>query len=175
MKEFKYTTEQIKGMLKYLTVLVDSREKQNAHILGYFQRQGIPYEVEKLDYGDYSCKLPAAASGRDIYFHDSIVVERKNSLEEISGNLSKGRERFETEFLKARNAGAKIYLMVEDVGGYTSIINHAYNTQLTPVSFMSSLKTWESRFGCNVQFIDSQYSGYFIYSTFSYFCREVLK
>ena len=43
------------------------------------------------------------------------------------------------------------------------------------MSVMSSLKTWESRFGCNVQFIDSQYSGYFLYSTFSYFCREILK
>lgn len=44
-----------------------------------------------------------------------------------------------------------------------------------PAAYMASLKTWESRFGCNVQFIDSQYSGYYIYSTFSYFCREVLK
>lgn len=110
-----------------------------------------------------------------IYFHDSIVIERKNSLEELSGNLAQKRQQFEAEFLKARNARAKIYLMVEDVGGYSSIISHKYNTRLTPVSFMSSLKTWESRFECNVQFIDSQYSGYFIYSTFSYFCREFLK
>ena len=136
MKEFKYSVEQIKKMLKEMIVLVDSREQKNAHILEYFQRQGIPYEVEKLDYGDYSCKLPASAAGRDIYFHDSIVIERKNSLEEISGNLSKGRERFEAEFLKARNAGAKIYLMIESPLGYTGIITHGYKTGMKPAAFI---------------------------------------
>ncbi len=175
MKEYKYTTEQIKGMLKYLTVLVDSREQKNGHILDYFQRQGIPYEVEKLDFGDYSCLLPAAAAGRDIYFHDSIVIERKNSLEEISGNLSKGRERFEAEFLKARNAGAKVYLLIESPLGYTGIITHGYKTQMKPAAFMASLKTWEHRFDTNIQFIDPQYSGYYIVSTLQYFVREALR
>ena len=52
MKEYKFGLEEIKGMLKEMIVLVDSREQKNAHILDYFQRQGIPYEVEKLDYGD---------------------------------------------------------------------------------------------------------------------------
>jgi len=176
LKQYKYDIESIKKLTKQMIVLIDTREKRNEHILSYFDKQGITCRKEKLDFGDYSFLLPSAATGQgDIYFHDSIVIERKNSLEELSGNLAQKRTQFETEFLKARNAGAKIYLMVEDVGGYSSIISHKYNTQLTPVSFMSSLKTWESRFGCNVQFIDSQYSGYFIYSTFSYFCREVLK
>lgn len=175
MKEYKYSIEQIKGMLKQMVVLVDSREQKNGHILDYFQRQGIPYKVEKLDFGDYSCKLPAAAAGRDIYFHDSVVIERKNSLEEISGNLTKGRERFETEFLKARNAGAKIYLMIEDARGFTGIVMHGYKTQLKPAAFMASLKTWEHRFDANIQFVDSQFSGYYIATTLQYFVREALR
>ena len=176
MKQYKFSVEEIKKLTKQMVVLIDTREKRNGHILSYFDKQGITYRKEKLDFGDYTFLLPSAATGQgDIYFHDSIVIERKASLEELSGNLAQKRQQFEAEFLKARNAGAKIYLMVEDMGGYSSIISHKYNTQLTPLSFMSSLKTWESRFGCNVQFIDSQYSGYFIYSTFSYFCREILK
>lgn len=176
MKQYKYDIESIKRLTKQMIVLYDTREKRNEHILSYFDKQGITYRKEKLDFGDYTFLLPSAATGQgDIYFHDSIVIERKNSLEELSGNLAQKRTQFETEFLKARNAGAKIYLMVEDVGGYSSIISHKYNTQFTPVSFMSSLKTFEHRFGANIQFIDEQYSGYFIYSTFSYFCREVLK
>lgn len=167
--------EKIKQLLKEMVILVDSREKQNSHILRYFQKQGIPFEVGKLDFGDYSCKLPAAAAGRDIYFHDAIVIERKNSLEELSGNLSKGRERFETEFLRARNAGAKVYLMIEDPRGYTGICNHDYKTQFNPVSYMASLKTWEHRFDANVQFIAPELSGYYILSTFHYFAREVLR
>ena len=175
MKEYKFGLEEIKGMLKYLTVLVDSRERKNKHILDYFNRQGIAYEVQKLDYGDYSCKLPASAAGRDIYFHDSIVIGRKNSLEEISGNFSKGRERFEAEFLKARSVGCKIYLMVEDPRGYTGVITGGYRTGMKPAAFMASLKTWEHRFDANIQFIDPQYAGYYIATTLQYFVREALR
>lgn len=175
MKEHKFSTDEAKRLMKQMVILVDSREKQNRHILGYFQKQGIAYQVSKLDYGDYSFMIPASAAGRDIYFHRDCVVERKASLEELSGNLTGERERFEKEFLKAGNDGCKVYLMVEAPGGYSDIIGHKYRTEFTPAAYMASLKTWESRFGCNVQFIDSQYSGYFIYSTFSYFCRETLK
>jgi len=158
-----------------MVVLVDSREKNNAHILEYFTKQCIVYRVEKLEFGDYTFMIPASAAGTDIFFHRDIVIERKGSLEELSGNLAQHRAQFETEFLKAGNNGCKIYLMVEDPDGYSGIISHKYNTQLAPAAYMASLKTWEVRFGCNVQFINSQYAGYFIASTFQYFCRELLK
>ena len=174
MKQYKFSVEDIKKLTKQMVILVDSREKKNSHILDYFRKQKISFQTEKLEYGDYSFMIPAAA-GEDIYFHRDCVVERKTSLEELSGNLTGERERFEKEFLKAGNDGCKVYLMVEAPGGYSDIIGHKYRTEFTPAAYMASLKTWESRFGCNVQFIDSQYSGYYIYSTFSYFCREVLK
>ncbi len=175
MKQYKFSVEEIKKLTKSMVILVDSREKKNTHILDYFRKQKISFQTEKLEYGDYSFMIPAAAAGEDIFFHRDCVVERKASLEELSGNLTGERERFEKEFLKAGNDGCKVYLMIEAPGGYSDIIGHKYRTEFTPAAYMASLKTWESRFGCNVQFIDSQYSGYFIYSTFSYFCREVLK
>ncbi len=153
--------------------MVDSREKANRHIIDYFEKNHIAYETTTLAYGDYSCKIPTSTG--DIYFHSDIVVERKNSLEELSGNLTRDRERFEREFLRAGNDGCKIYLMVEDVGGYTSIINHSYRTELKPNAFMASLKAWETRYNLNIQFIDKQYAGYFILSTLQYFVREALK
>lgn len=175
MKQYKFSIDEIKRLTKQMIVLVDSREKKNSHILDYFRKQKIAYQVEKLEYGDYSFMIPASAVGENIYFHRDCVVERKGSLEELSGNFAQERERFEKEFLKAGNDDAKVYLMIEAPGGYSDIIGHKYRTEFTPAAYMASLKTWESRFGCNVQFIDSQYSGYYIYSTFSYFCREVLK
>ena len=175
MKQYKFSVEEIKRLTKSMVILVDSREKKNTHILDYFRKQGISFRTEKLEYGDYSFMIPSTAAGEDIYFHRDCVVERKASLEELSGNLTGERERFEKEFLKAGNDGCKVYLMVEAPGGYSDIIAHRYKTEFTPAAFMSSMKTWESRFGCNVQFIDNQYSGYYIYSTFSYFCREILK
>ena len=65
--------------------------------------------------------------------------------------------------------------MIEDKGGYSSIIGHKYQTQFSPAAYMASLKTWEHRFEANIQFIDPQYAGFYIYSTFTYFVREALK
>lgn len=175
IKQYKFSDADVKKLIKQIVVLVDTREKKNSHITDYFIKHGIAYEPTTLSYGDYSFMLPAAAAGENIYFHQDIVVERKGSLEELSGNLAQERERFEREFLKAGNDGAKLYLMIEDVGGYTSIISHKYNTQLAPAAYMASLKAWEARFNCNVQFIDKQYSGYYIMSTFQYYAREMLK
>lgn len=162
-------------MMGNIVVLIDSREKMNSHITDYFSKNGIAYQCMALSYGDYSFYIPAAVAGEDIYFHRSVAVERKASLEELSVNLAQKRQQFETEFLKAGNDGAKIYLMVEDMSGYTGIIEHRYNTRFEPNAYMASLKAWEARFNCNVQFISREYAGYFIVSTFRYFAREVLK
>ncbi len=175
MKKYRFGVDDIKKFTKNMVVLVDSREKKNAHILDYFSKQGISYQVSKLEYGDYSFMIPAAVAGEDIYFHRDIVIERKASLEELSGNMAQERDRFEKEFLKAGNDGCKVYLMIEEPGGYSSVIGHKYRTEMTPIAYMASLKTWEHRFGANVQFIDKQYSGYYIISTFQYYAREALK
>ena len=175
MRQYRFSLEDIKKLLKSMVVLVDSREKKNGHILHYFDKQNIAYEVTSLNYGDYSFYIPAEAAGEDIYFHRDIVIERKASLEELSGNLAQERERFEKEFLKAGNDGCKIYLLIEAPGGYSDIIGHRYRTEMKPAAFAASLKTCEHRSGTNVQFIDKQYSGYLIASTFQYFVREALK
>lgn len=174
MQQYRFSAAELKKITKNIVILIDSREKKNGHILDYLNRQKIPYEIEKLDYGDYSFYL-STPSGERVYFHRDIVIERKASLEELSGNLAQEREAFEKEFLRAGNDGAKIYLMVEDKGGYSSIIGHKYQTQFSPAAYMASLKTWEHRFEANIQFIDPQYSGFYIYSTFTYFVREALK
>ena len=105
MKQYKFSVEEIKKLIKSMVILVDSREKKNTHILDYFRKQKISFQTEKLEYGDYSFMVPAAAAGEDIFFHRDCVVERKASLEELSGNLTEERERFEKEFLKAGNDG----------------------------------------------------------------------
>lgn len=71
MKQYKYSVEEIKRLTKSIIVLVDSREKKNSHILDYFWKQKIAYQVEKLEYDDYSFMIPAAA-GEDIYFSPGL-------------------------------------------------------------------------------------------------------
>ena len=131
---YKYSDKDIKQMIKQMVILIDSREKQNHHIVDYFEKNHIPYEITTLSYGDYSCRMSATTG--DIYFHNDIVIERKNSLEELSGSLTRDRERFEKEFLKAGNDGCKVYLMVEDMGGYSSIIIHTRQS-------LSLMLTWQ--------------------------------
>ena len=113
IKQYKFSVEEIKKLTKSMIILVDSREQKNGHILDYLIKQSVPYQVTKLDYGDYGFMLPASAAGEDIYFHRDIVIERKATLEELSANFAQNRNRFEMEFLKAGNDGAKIYLMIE--------------------------------------------------------------
>lgn len=177
MKPYHFSNSERKEFAKSITILVDTREKRNNHILDYFERQKIPFQVGKLEYGDYSFFLSIGRQGqkKNFYFHEDFVVERKANLEELSKNLAQGRETFEKEFYKATNDGCKVYLMVEDPRGYSGIINHDYRTDFSPTAYMASLKTWEHRFGANVQFIDPQYAGYYIYSTLLYFARERLR
>lgn len=83
-----------------MTILVDTREQKADHIIDYFDRKGVNHKKKALDYGDYSFMIPANEKlgiQRDMYFDSKVCVERKGSLEEISGNLSKDRARFEKE------------------------------------------------------------------------------
>lgn len=170
---YKYTDKEIKELLKSMTVIVDTREQVNGHILDYFNNKKIPYINAKLDYGDYSAYIPVNPElgiMRDIYL--DCFIERKNSLEELSGTFST-RDRFESELLRAKDS--KFILMVEETNGYEKIIEHKYNTQYNEKSFLATLFTFEHRYGMNINFIDKKYSGLFIYQQLYYFCRECFK
>ena len=97
---YKFTDSEIKELLDSIVILVDTKEKVNAHITGWFDKKKIPWKKKSLSKGDYSFYISAnEALGipKDLYFDKEIVVERKASLEEISGSLTQNRERFEHE------------------------------------------------------------------------------
>ena len=173
--KYKYTDAELKQLLQSMTILIDTREQENSHITSYLDKQKIPYTSRKLDFGDYSFMLPACpALGivRDTYFDGDICVERKASLEELSGNLTQDRARFEAELLRANRA--RFLLMVEDAT-YADIIGHRYKTQYEPKSFLASLKTYEARFNLRLNFIPLVCAGNFIYHTLYYYLREYLR
>lgn len=68
---------------------------------------------EKLEYGDYSLKG----------FEDSVVIERKNSLDELYMNFStkENRARIEREFERMKDVRYKYIFIEEDLG---DILNH---------------------------------------------------
>lgn len=83
--------------------IFDTREKKNGHIKRYFDNHGIAYKVQKLDVGDYMLQ-----GGR-------ITVDRKASLEEISGNLLNpaDKRRFWAEVRRAYAQRIRLVVLVE--------------------------------------------------------------
>ena len=75
-----------KDFVKKVTILIDSREKENQHIKDALDQLAIKYEVRKLDFADYSFMI----DGRD--FSQTCVVERKASVDEFYGNIMHDRE-----------------------------------------------------------------------------------
>ena len=81
-----------------------------------------------------------------------IAVDRKNSIDEICGNLcssQKEHERFREEAITAQKAGAKFYVLVENDEGIKSIDDirkwsnprlHRYNN----VNYMHRLGKWQN-------------------------------
>ena len=171
----KFKDKEIKEILKSMVIIVDSREQENSHILNYFDKKKILYKVSKLNYGDYSVMVPKNNEfgiDRDIYLDNQIVIERKNSLDELANNFSKGRERFQNEFLRAK--GANILLMIENAK-YSDLINHNYRSLFSEKAFLASLKSFEAKYNISTNFIDDDsLSGNFIYYSLYYKVRQVL-
>lgn len=146
----------------------------NTHILDFFDKKKIKYKTKALSHGDYSFMVPADPDlniERDLYFHNEIIVERKNSASELATNFSTHRARFQEEF--ATFPGKK-YLLLEN-SNYHDIVNKEYRSQLSPQAFLSSLHTFNHRYGLEVVYMpNNQFSGLWIYSTFVYYLREKL-
>ena len=171
---YKYSDAEMKSLLASIVILIDSREKQVFHIKEGFDSKKIQYEYVKLDFADYSFKLlknEGLGIYRDIYFNNEISVERKNSLEELSGNLTRGREQFENELIRSKG---KFVLMIEN-GSYLDIIYHSYKTNYNEKSYFASLMSFKARYDIDIQFIDSKFSWFLMYNKFYYYLRNYLK
>ena len=169
-----YTEKEQKQLLKSLVILRDSREQENSHLTSYFDRKGIVHEEFKLDFGDYSVKLPASPDlgiSRDLYFNGEIVIERKAHLEEISSNLAGGRERFKDEFIRA---GSCRKILLIERGSWDDILAGNYKTDLSPASFYASLLSFQQRYSLQIAFVSKANSGAFIHGALYYYIRQLV-
>ena len=141
------------------TVLIDSREKQNLHILKRLSELQIPYKVKALKYADYSFEW----NGKS--YENEICIERKNSITELCGNLARGKFRFRNEFDKATAFRCKIILMVED-GSWEKIENREYRSQFSPAELKSRIKTWCNKFQLELSFVEKDKVCEFILNCF---------
>lgn len=169
---YKYTDKEIKAIVDNAVIIVDTREKENNHITEFFDRKGIKWATEKLDYGDYSIRIEEPTAHRNMYLTDIITVERKANLNELSGNLTHNRDRFEAEFERSKG---KVYLLIEN-SNFDDIERGNYSTKFNKKAFRASLTKFEHKYNLYVQYLkDTEASGYWIYTTLTGCLIEKLK
>ena len=91
-----------------MIILSDTRQKKNHHRQkeAYFKSKGYIVESTKLYVGDYT--LPA---------DQSICVDTKKDIQELIMCLTKDHGRFVKEAERARSAGIKLFILVENAAG----------------------------------------------------------
>lgn len=163
-----YSEAELKAALSELKIIVDRREKVNDHIVSALKKRGVGIIERNLDVGDYSCQL-----GDKTFEHD-FVIERKANLDEICGNLTTDRDRFEREFLRAKAHGnTKIFLLIED-STWEDIFANNYHSKLPPKSLVASLLAWQVRFNVTIIMCRKSTSAKLICDTLYYAAREKL-
>lgn len=127
-------------------IIVDTREKGHKKILEYFNKVGQDYIISKLDYGDYM-----------IYKNNNVVIDRKDSLLELSGNLchTNSHERIKREIQRSKDDGCKEFIFlisdskiksIEDIKNWNSP-----HTKIQGLTLLKIMITMKKRY--NVRFI----------------------
>ena len=128
---YRFTDKEIDKIMNNLTVIVDSREQNNDHIINYFTKRKIPYQIMKNDFGDYSCYIPKGTIDRfttDIYFDRDISIERKNSIDELAGNLRGDAPRLKSELAHLNKYNITYFVFLENMNYYDDLINGNYRS-----------------------------------------------
>lgn len=127
-------------------IIVDTREKGHQSILKYFDKNNIDYIVSKLDYGDYM-----------LYKNNNVVIDRKNNLLELCGNLCNTlqHQRINREIERAQQDGCKNFIFliseskiktIEDIQNWKSP-----HTKVKGSTLLKIMQTMKKKY--NVRFI----------------------
>lgn len=162
-----WTGKELLENLKKLTVIADTREQKNSHITDYLDEKKICHVSRKLDIGDYSAELDGMT------FEKDFCIERKHNLDEICGNLTADRDRFEREFMRAKAFGTKVYLIIEDAS-WDDVYLQNYRSKLSSKSLIASLMAWQARYNVTIIFCNHENSPKIITQILYYAARDKL-
>lgn len=168
------TVFEIEDCLKSMQIVVDTREQPSKRAERRYKSFGVPYMRQGLSFGDYTYNF-TLPDGKPVFGPDSpikgdCVIERKADLKELSGNFCERqkscpdavqlnlRNRFEVEFYKAKENGAKVYLLVENAT-WENLINGRYGTKYHPKAFTASMVAWCARYNITPIFCKEETSG----------------
>lgn len=148
---------EVKRILTTFEIVVDTREHPNTKFKKRIRSMGVPVVWHKLDFGDYSARVTLAD---DSFYslNDKVCVERKMSLDELCGCFCRDRGRFKREFERAKQAEARIYLLVEN-DDFDKAYKGKYRSQMKPKALISSVLAWMARYDCRIVFCSADLSG----------------
>ena len=147
----------IQTALENIIILVDTREQDTPQARKRLEGMNLPYERQKLDFGDYSAKC-RVSENEEIDFSDVFAIERKMSLDELCGCYCRSRERFTREFERAREKNAKLYLLIENAT-WENVYAGKYRSKMSANALTASMLAWLSRYNCQLIFCKSETSG----------------
>lgn len=157
----------LEEVLKTIEIVVDTREQMTKRYMQRVVDFGYPNEREKLNFGDYSIRCS------ELDLTNQCSIERKMDLDELvqcfiekpaNDDLKEFydeigvRNRFEYEFWRAKEAGAVIYILVENAS-IDKILRHDYESRMNPNALMGSLFAWVARYNIRPIFCTSKASG----------------
>lgn len=142
--------------LSTMTVLCDTREQDTLRARKRLKHIGVPIERVALSFGDYSARCNV------LDIRDRVAIERKMDLSELAHCYCQDRKRFEREFERAKQANAKVYLLIEN-GDWEKAYAGVYRSQMKPESLVASMTAWLSRYNCQILFCKEETSGQLIH------------
>lgn len=142
-----------------MQLIIDTREHktERERIEKQFDALGVEYFHSKLFVGDYMSLDNARR-----------VVDRKQNLLELCGNVTQEHERFREELSRAKKAGIKIIILCEHGGNIKSLEDVYFwdNPRLkvspkatTGAALYRSLCTIRDRYNVRFEFCDKRQTG----------------
>lgn len=131
-----------------IKLVMDTREQQQ-HIREYAESIGLEVIRKKLDYGDYALMVDEVIQ--------PFTVERKNGVQELVSNFSKGLSRFEREFERADGS-----MGVVCEGIYQNIADHNYQYGLAPRYIVARIKRFTKDYKVDFHFVPTDSAKFII-------------
>ena len=159
--------------LDTMEIIIDSREHPTAEAARRWKSFGCPYVIEALKSGDYSARF-TLPNGEIFDMRDKVIFERKMDLSEICGNFCQNRERFIREFERIKEAGARVYIVIEN-GSWENIYNGKYRSKMHPNALIANLTAWMARYNAHIVFCRPETTGKLIKEILYREAKEILQ
>lgn len=141
-----------------MIIFEDTRNKpeKNAHIREQLESLGYTVKRTKIYCGDYTFPI-----------NQSICIDTKKDMHEVESNLIHDHERFKAECIRAKEAGIKLVILIQDsklkqlsdVFGWFNVRSKWSKKAVTGRQLAKIMYTMASRYGVEWQFTTKQNCG----------------